>query len=85
LAIFVHGDFWHRCPFCDLPLPRTHTEFWESKLERNVQRDANKVAELEQAGWKVLIFWEHEVKKDAMQCALRIKENIDALDHATSH
>ena len=54
-------------------------------LKGTVQRDANKVAELEQAGWKVLIFWEHEVKKDAMQCALRIKENIDALDHATSH
>lgn len=27
IAIFVHGCYWHRCPHCDLPLPKTNTEF----------------------------------------------------------
>lgn len=77
IAIFVHGDFWHRCPICNLPLPKTHTEFWEQKLDRNVRRDQKKVAELEQAGWKVIICWEHEIKQDVMECVKMIKDSID--------
>ena len=33
LAIFVNGCYWHRCPRCQLPLPRTHTDFWRAKFE----------------------------------------------------
>lgn len=78
VAIFVHGDFWHRCPTCNLPLPRTHREFWEAKLERNVERDARKVAELESAGWKVFVCWEHEVRENPYFCAEGIKKYIDS-------
>ena len=35
IAIFVHGCFWHRCPYCDLPLPKSHPEFWSEKFKRN--------------------------------------------------
>ncbi len=79
VAIFVHGDFWHRCPVCDLPLPKTHTEFWEQKLKRNTDRDKRKIIELEQAGWMVFVCWEHEIKADPMRCAARVKEYIDKL------
>lgn len=77
LAIFVHGDFWHRCPVCNLPLPKTNIEFWEQKLERNVQRDARKVAELEAAGWEVVICWEHEIRTNPLICAKRIGNLIE--------
>jgi DNA mismatch endonuclease (patch repair protein) len=80
VAIFVHGDFWHRCPVCNLPLPKSHTDFWEQKLDRNVQRDARKVAELKSAGWKVFICWEHEIKEDSLHCAQIIKNYIDDLE-----
>ena len=73
VAIFVHGDFWHRCPICNLSLPKTHTDFWEKKLQKNVERDAKKTMELELAGWKVFTFWEHEVKADATRCANEVK------------
>lgn len=79
VAIFVHGDFWHRCPVCNLPLPKTNTDFWQTKLERNVQRDSKKVTELENSGWRVLVCWEHEIKDDVMKCAYRIKESIEEL------
>ena len=26
LAIFLNGCFWHRCPHCDLPLPKSNKE-----------------------------------------------------------
>ena len=67
IAIFVHGCFWHRCPECALPTPRSNVEFWEAKFKRNVERDAQNVAELEAAGWTVLTVWEHQLKGEALQ------------------
>lgn len=77
VAIFVHGCFWHRCPHCNLPLPKSHTDWWEKKLERNRLRDEEKVRALEAAGWIVLVFWEHEIKADAFGCAKRVKAILD--------
>jgi DNA mismatch endonuclease (patch repair protein) len=74
LAVFVHGDFWHRCPVCDLPLPRTHREFWRRKFARNVERDRLNQKELEGMGWRVLVVWEHEVMDDAKASARRIRD-----------
>ncbi|MDR0308809.1 MAG: very short patch repair endonuclease [Coriobacteriales bacterium] len=62
IAIFVHGCFWHRCPTCSLPIPKTNTEYWTKKFERNVERDRQKIAELENLGWKVFVIWECELK-----------------------
>jgi len=79
VAIFVHGDFWHRCPVCDLPLPKTHTEFWRMKLQRNVERDKERIRTLEESGWKVFVFWEHEIRVDAAHCAEKVKSYLE--DH----
>ncbi len=65
IAIFVNGCFWHRCPICNLPLPKSHTDFWTEKYKRNVERDERKITELETAGWKVTNIWEGETKKDS--------------------
>ncbi len=64
IAIFVNGCFWHRCPNCNLPAPKSHTDFWTEKFKRNVKRDERKITELETAGWKVITIWECEIKKD---------------------
>ena len=63
IAIFVNGCFWHRCPKCKLPVPKTNPEYWVEKFKRNVERDQRKVEELEKAGWKVIIVWECEIKE----------------------
>ena len=65
LAIFVNGCFWHRCPVCNLPTPQSNVEYWEAKFKRNVERDAENRAALEEAGWTVVTLWEHDLKKDA--------------------
>lgn len=74
IAIFVNGCFWHRCPRCDLPLPKSHTEFWQAKFDRNVARDAEKTRALEELGWTVVTIWECELKDpDA------VRERLSAL------
>lgn len=58
-VIFVNGCFWHahrNCP--KFRLPRTNTEFWRSKLERNRRRDRETVEQLLTEGWRVAVVWE---------------------------
>lgn len=73
VAVFVHGCFWHRCPYCRPSLPKTHTTFWKCKFERNVERDRKKTKALKKQGWKVFVFWECQVKKDPRRLALKVK------------
>ena len=63
LAIFVNGCFWHRCPRCDLPPPKTNSSFWEKKFRRNIERDLLKRKRLEGIGWKVMVIWECDIKE----------------------
>jgi len=65
VCIFVHGCFWHRHPGCAFAAtPKTRPEFWNEKFQKNVMRDHSNVEALESAGWRVLIIWECELKKD---------------------
>lgn len=64
IAIFINGCFWHRCPKCNLPLPRHNSEYWRPKLERNVQRDSENISKLESEGWAVIIVWTCDLKRD---------------------
>ena len=71
IAVFVDGCFWHKCPVCFRP-PATNAEFWNEKLQKNVERDLKVTRELEELGWTVLRFWEHEVKKTPEDVVARI-------------
>src|SRR5438034_4311737 len=63
IAIFIHGCFWHSCPNCRPPVPKSNHSFWSQKLQKNVERDKIKAQSLENNGWKVFIFWECEIKE----------------------
>ena len=58
LAVFVHGCFWHRCPSCGLSPPKTNTDYWLQKFERNIERDRRKERTLLEMGWTVNTIWE---------------------------
>ncbi|HEX4764924.1 MAG TPA: very short patch repair endonuclease [Lichenihabitans sp.] len=65
-AIFVHGCFWHRHLGCRMAsMPKTRAEFWSTKFEQNVRRDAAAIEALESTGWKVLVIWECETRDEA--------------------
>ena len=62
--IFVHGCFWHKHDNCPhFSMPKVRQEFWEAKFNRNKQRDAKVVEQLEEMGWRVIVVWECELKK----------------------
>ena len=64
VAIFVHGCFWHRHEGCkDATTPKTRTEFWFEKFDKNVKNDQIKQEKLRELGWKVIVIWECELKR----------------------
>ncbi|WP_276497589.1 very short patch repair endonuclease [Pontibacter litorisediminis] len=63
LAIFVHGCFWHRCPYCIPSHPKTNADFWHQKFENNKARDAKYRYMYREAGWKRLVVWECQLKQ----------------------
>ena len=63
-VIFVNGCFWHGHKGCKYFVwPKSNVDFWEEKINQNIMRDSNKIAQLEELDWKVLIVWECELKK----------------------
>lgn len=62
-VIFVHGCFWHGHDDCPLfRLPKSRTEFWETKIAKNKCRDAEVRMQLEASGWKTITVWECAIK-----------------------
>ncbi|GHU18293.1 hypothetical protein FACS189475_03530 [Betaproteobacteria bacterium] len=43
-------------------LPKSRIEFWTAKLEGNRERDARKINALKEAGWRMFVVWECELK-----------------------
>lgn len=71
IAIFIDGCFWHGCPE-HYVRPRSQGDFWAGKLRRNVERDQRQTVALEQAGWRVVRVWEHEVFECLVDVVRRI-------------
>ena len=42
--------------------PSSNTEFWNSKLSGNMERDRRNREALVKDGWKILVVWECETK-----------------------
>lgn len=64
VAVMVDSCFWHACPAHGM-MPRSNTQWWRDKLQRNVERDRDTDARLAAAGWTVLRVWEHEELENA--------------------
>lgn len=65
VAVMVDGCFWHSCPQHG-NTPKNNRLWWTEKLQRNVERDRDTDARLEEAGWKVVRIWEHVPVEDAV-------------------
>lgn len=62
VAIFVDGCFWHGCPHCQRPLPKTNVDYWQKKIERNKELAVIYQNSLSKSGWTVVRIWEHEMR-----------------------
>jgi DNA mismatch endonuclease (patch repair protein) len=74
IVVECRGCFWHLCPR-DAVLPKSNLDYWLPKLERNVERDQRNERALADAGWSLVVVWEHE---DTMQAASRIERLVRA-------
>ena len=70
-VIFVNGCFWHGHKGCKyFVYPENNAGFWRNKIETNIERDRRKSLELEQQGWKVIVVWECQLKKNVIHDTL---------------
>jgi DNA mismatch endonuclease, patch repair protein len=74
LVVFVDGCFWHGHDCGKNLVPRTNTQAWRDKIQRNKARDRRVSAQLRKSGWKVLRVWECQLKKDPRTCISRIRK-----------
>lgn len=73
-AIFVHGCFFHmhKCRFGRV-VPKTNTEFWQTKRSGNTERDSRNARQLRKVGWTVLTVWECETRNQE-----KLKSRLEA-------
>lgn len=64
-VIFVNGCFWHGHDGCRYFIwPKNNAKFWHHKIETNIERDARKKKQLEDAGWNVIVVWECQLRPE---------------------
>lgn len=76
-VIFINGCFWHHHANCKrATTPKSNTEYWEQKFNRNIENDKKHTKELQDAGWQVITIWECELQKDFVGTIDRIEEAL---------
>lgn len=71
IAVFVDGCFWHGCPLHSHKIT-SNESYWQTKLNRNKERDEQKTKKLESQEWIVMRFWEHELSEvDQVACKIQ--------------
>ena len=79
-AIFVNGCFWHGHEGCSLySVPKSNTDFWIAKVQRNRERDQQQYKALHDAGWQVIVIWECQLKSDKINDTMRNVEHLLSL------
>jgi DNA mismatch endonuclease (patch repair protein) len=71
VAVFVDGVFWHGHPDHWDP-GKSSSEYWRTKIARNIERDRAADAALIEMGWTVIRMWDQDIKADTTECARRV-------------
>ncbi|HRE11475.1 MAG TPA: very short patch repair endonuclease [Ignavibacteria bacterium] len=71
VVIFLDSCFFHKCPYHYVQ-PKSNLKYWKPKIERNTIRAKEVNKTLRKQGWKVIRFWEHQVKKDETKVVEKI-------------
>jgi DNA mismatch endonuclease (patch repair protein) len=71
-VIFVHGCFWHGHKNCRyFSLPKTRTDWWKNKIDRNILNDRNHLHILKREKWKIIVIWECQLKPAKREILLK--------------
>jgi DNA mismatch endonuclease, patch repair protein len=79
VAVFIDGCFWHRHKGCRFSYtPKSRSEFWLPKFERNIARDRLVTRKLRKDGWRVMRVWECQLsRKKQSRILQRLKAVLD--------
>ena len=73
IAVFCDSSFWHGFNWSEEKNKiKVRKGFWLKKIEDNIRRDKAITIRLKQDGWKVLRFWDFDIKKDTSTCVKEI-------------
>ena len=77
-VIFVNGCFWHKHEGCKYFVwPKSNEDFWRNKINGNAARDEMVYKQLSNMGWHIIVVWECELKKNAINNRLdKLAEEI---------
>jgi len=71
-VIFIHGCFWHGHEGCKYyVIPKTRTQWWLNKINRNKEKDKESTETLQKEGWNIITIWECELKKEKRENTLQ--------------
>ncbi|WP_378210808.1 very short patch repair endonuclease [Anoxybacteroides rupiense] len=76
IVIFIDSCFWHYCPIHG-HFPKSNSEYWEKKLNRNIQRDEKVNSYYQDNDWNLLRIWEHQIKDDFSETIDHIVQFIE--------
>lgn len=71
VVVFLDSCFFHKCRQHYIQ-PKSNLKYWRPKIERNVLRAKEVNKALRKQGYKVIRYWEHQVKKDINKCINKI-------------
>ena len=79
IVIFCDSEFFHGKDW-EIKKPKLlnskNSEYWISKLERNMERDRENERQLLFLGWTIIRFWGREILKNTDECMKVIEETI---------
>jgi len=61
-------------------MPKSRLDFWEAKLQGNLERDRRHISELDALGWQVLVVWECDIR-DREQLKNTLRSFLTEEDH----
>jgi len=78
VAVFCDSSFWHgyRFPRTERHNFKRNREFWLDKISGNIKRDKEVNKTLRNRGWKVLRFWDFQIKGDVEECIKKVASAI---------
>ncbi len=73
VVVFCDSSFWHGYNWKEQKNTiKVRKKFWFDKIETNIARDKEVNRKLRNDGWKVLRFWDFQIKQDPQRCAKKI-------------
>jgi DNA (cytosine-5)-methyltransferase 1 len=75
IVVFIDGCFWHGCKKC-FQKPQINKKFWLNKINNNLKRDQKINEVLNRQHYKVIRFWEHEIKRRPEKCFTLLEREL---------